>query len=42
MFNEQDGGMLDYYDLNNSQRKEKIKRKPQRDEERTKTKKYLN
>ena len=37
MFNEQDGGMLDYYDLTTARGK-KNKRKPQRDEERTKQK----
>lgn len=37
MFNEQDGGMLDYYDLTTARGK-KNKRKPQKDEERTKQK----
>ena len=37
MFNEQDGGMLDYYDLTTARGK-KNKRKPQREEERTKQK----
>lgn len=37
MFNEQDGGMLDYYDLTTARGK-KDKRKPQKDEERTKQK----
>ena len=37
MFNEQDGGMLDYYDLATARGK-KNKRKPQKDEERTKQK----
>ena len=37
MFNEQDGEMLDYYDLTTARGK-KNKRKPQRDEERTKQK----
>ncbi len=37
MFNEQDGGMLDYYDLT-TERGKKNKRKPQKDEERTKQK----
>ena len=37
MFNEQDGGMLDYYDLTTARGK-KNKRKPQKDEERNKQK----
>ncbi len=37
MFNEQDGGMLDYYDLT-TERGKKNKRKPQKDEERNKQK----
>ncbi|MCI9177425.1 MAG: translation initiation factor IF-2 [Clostridia bacterium] len=37
MFNEQDGGMLDYYDLTTARGK-KNKRKPQREEERNKQK----
>ena len=37
MFNEQGGGMLDYYDLTTARGK-KNKRKPQKDEERTKQK----
>ena len=37
MFNEQEGGMLDYYDLTTARGK-KNKRKPQKDEERTKQK----
>ncbi len=37
MFNEQDGGMLDYYDLT-TERGKKNKRKPQKEEERNKQK----